>query len=136
MVDRDRVLIKIDELDGYLGELRSIAPASYDDFLQTEKRRACERLLQVSIECLVDVCGLLLRGKRLGLPADETDVFEKLEQAGVIPSSMRDTLRRMKGFRNILVHDYARLDDRITFDMVCSRMEDFERIKHQLLKNL
>jgi len=29
-VDRDRDLVKIDEIDGYLGELGEIAPASFD----------------------------------------------------------------------------------------------------------
>lgn len=136
MVDRDRVLIKIDELDGYLRELRSIAPETYEEFLQTEKKRASERLLQISIDCLIDICGLLLRGKRLGLPADETDIFDKLDEAGILPSPMKDTLRRMKGFRNILVHDYAKIDDRITFDMLRSHLDDFEHIKRSLQKSL
>lgn len=44
MIDRERVLAKLDELDGYLTELRSIAPEQ-----RVEKKRACERLLQASV---------------------------------------------------------------------------------------
>jgi len=136
VVDRDRILIKIDELEGYLRELRSIVPDTYEEFQETEKKRACERLLQIGIECLIDICGLLLRGKRLGLPADETDIFEKLQEATIISPEMKDTLRRMKGFRNILVHDYAKIDDRITFEMLQSHLGDFEEIKRRLLNSL
>lgn len=50
MVDRDRVLTKLDELDGYVRELRSIVPASLEAYLAVEKKRACERLIQVSVE--------------------------------------------------------------------------------------
>ena len=49
MLDRERTLAKIDTLDGYLRELRTIAPASFEEYTTIEKRRACERLLQVSI---------------------------------------------------------------------------------------
>ncbi len=44
MLDRDRILSKLAELDGYLNELQSIAPKSFEEFQQIEKRRACERL--------------------------------------------------------------------------------------------
>lgn len=136
MVDRDRVLVKLDELEGYLGELRSIAPASMEQFRQTEKKRACERLLQVAIECVIDVCGLIVRGKRLGLPADESDLFDKLLGAKIITVELRDVLRSMKGFRNILVHDYARIDDTVTFEMTRSRLDDFAEIRRQILAEL
>lgn len=52
MLDRERILAKIDVLDGYLKELREILPASFGEYKKIEKRRACERLLQVSIECI------------------------------------------------------------------------------------
>ena len=58
MLDRERVLAKIDALDGYLRELHEILPASFEEYQRIEKRRACERLLQVSIECVIDLCGL------------------------------------------------------------------------------
>lgn len=32
MVDRDRLLAKLDELDGYLAELRSIVPDRFEDY--------------------------------------------------------------------------------------------------------
>ena len=81
MIDRERVLVKLDALDGYLTELRSILPASLAAYQQVEKRRACERLLQVSVECVLDVCHMVVTGMRLGLPADEDDVFDKLRRA-------------------------------------------------------
>ena len=53
MLDRDRILAKLDELDGYLSELQQVLPESYARFMESaEKRRACERLLQISIKCV------------------------------------------------------------------------------------
>jgi uncharacterized protein YutE (UPF0331/DUF86 family) len=39
----------------------------------------------------------------------------------------------MKGFRNILVHEYGRVDDRIVFDVAVNRLGDFEDFKREVL---
>jgi uncharacterized protein YutE (UPF0331/DUF86 family) len=116
MLDRERTLAKLDELHGYLGELRHIVPESYARYMESvEKRRACERVLQIAVECVMHVCALFVSGLRLGLPAEEDDLIEKLEQAGLISSEMAKVLKRMKGFRNILVHEYGRIDNALVF---------------------
>jgi len=124
MLDRERILGKIDQLEGYLRELRTIVPQDFAAYQKVEKRRACERLLQLSIGAVIDVCHLLVTGLRLGIPAEEDDLFEKSEAAGVISPQTRETLREMKGFRNILVHEYARIDDRMVYEVARSRLGD------------
>lgn len=136
MVDRDRILAKLDELEGSLNELRQIAPATFEAYQAIEKRRACERLLQISIESLVDICNLFVSGLRLGLPSEENDLFEKLERAGVISTKMRETLQRLKAFRNLLVHEYGRINDRLVFEFLQIRLGDFENFRREILKAL
>jgi len=85
--------------------------------------------LQIAVEAVIDICAMLVQGLRLGLPAEEDDVFDKLAQHGVLSQKMVETLRRMKGFRNILVHEYGRVDDRIVFDVAVNRLGDFEDFK-------
>ncbi|MDP2626193.1 MAG: DUF86 domain-containing protein [Candidatus Rokubacteria bacterium] len=133
MVDRDRVLAKLDELDGYLRELRAVAPERFEDYQRTEKRRACERLIQIALEAVIDVCSLLVVGLRLGLPGEEDDLFEKLARHGSISASMAATLRRMKGLRNILVHEYGRVNDEIVFETVRGRLEDFDTFRAEII---
>ncbi len=133
MLDRERILAKIDVLDRYLKELREILPTSFGEYKKIEKRRASERLLQVSIECVIDICGMLVTGLRLGLPAEEDDLFEKLEQAGLISSSRKQSLKKMRGFRNILVHEYGEVDDTIVYDVLQNNLNDFEAFKKEIL---
>jgi uncharacterized protein YutE (UPF0331/DUF86 family) len=133
VIDRDRLLAKLDELDGYLRELRSIAPTRFDEYLRVEKKRACERLVQVLVEAVIDACALLVAGLRLGLPGEEDDLFEKLAARGVISPPMAETLRRMKGLRNLLVHEYGRINDELVFETVRQRLGDFEAFKREIL---
>ncbi len=51
-------------------------PADRTAYEEIEKRRACERLLQISVETVVTISQLLVSGLRLGLPAEENDLAE------------------------------------------------------------
>ncbi len=87
----------------------------------------------MSIEAAVDVCSLLVAGLRLGLPGEENDLFEKLTDRRVISRPMADLLRRMKGMRNILVHEYGRVADELIFETVSRRLGDFEAFKREIV---
>lgn len=137
MLDRDRILSKIDELYGYLKELKEIAAVDYNEYLLSiEKRRACERLLQISVECVIDICSLFVSGLRLGIPAEESDIFERLFKNRIISAELKDVLKTMKGFRNILVHDYAGIDNTIVYEIATSRLTDFEIFIKEMLNSL
>ncbi|MGQ0811994.1 MAG: type VII toxin-antitoxin system HepT family RNase toxin [Nitrospiraceae bacterium] len=137
MLDRERILAKLDQLESDLGELRQIIPESFAEYMgKLEKRRACERVLQISIECMIDICGLIVAGLRLGLPAEEEDVFEKLEQAKLMSPAMLMTLRSMRGFRNILVHEYGGIDNSIVFKIATTKLQDLSTFQSEVLRVL
>ncbi len=125
-MDRERILARLDALGGYLRELRGIVPPSFAAYRKVEVRRACERLAQLAIEAALDVCALLVRELRLGVPGEEDDLLTKLRDAGVLSPAAVENLRRMKGFRNVLVHEYTAIDDRIVYEVVSNRLGDLE----------
>jgi len=131
-VDEQRILTKIDELDAYLEELRAVAPENFKEYERIEKKRSCERLLQLCIECVIDICKVLVSGMRLGLPSDENDLFLKLHKRGVVSGTMWRVLRQMRGFRNILIHEYAAVDDELVYEYVSARLGDFESFKKEI----
>jgi uncharacterized protein YutE (UPF0331/DUF86 family) len=137
VLDRDRILAKLDELDGYLGELSQVIPSSFGEYRDSvAARRACERLLQISVECALDICSLFVSGLRLGLPADEEDLIQKLERAGLISSALGALLNSMKGFRNVIVHEYGHVDDSIVYEIATKRLQDFATFKQEVLRAL
>jgi uncharacterized protein YutE (UPF0331/DUF86 family) len=133
VVDRDRVLVKLDELESDLGELRAVAPDRFEIYQRIETKRACERLIQVSVEAVIDICALLVVELRLGLPGEEDDLFERLFRHGAVSGPMAATLRRMKGLRNLLVHEYGRINDELVFETVHGRLGDFDAFKDEVL---
>src|SRR5262249_54983056 len=64
------------------------------------------------------------------------DLFEKFLDRRVISRPMADVLRRMKGMRNILVHEYGRVDNALVFETVAQRLDDFDDAgTHQQLRD-
>ena len=98
MLDKERILGKIDDMDSYLNELRQIVPENFSDYQRIEKKRSCERLLQLCIECVIDVCKLFVSGLKLGLPHEENDVFDKMHNRKLISSDLVSLLKEMRGF--------------------------------------
>jgi len=133
MLDKERILAKIDELDGYLKEIEEVKPKDFEEYEGSiEKKRSCERLLQISIECVVDVCALLARGLSVGLPADEDDLFDKLGMEKILSEEMVGKLKQMKGFRNIIVHRYGTVDDRLVYNALTEDVRDFIAFREQV----
>ena len=87
----------------------------------------------MAVEATIDACAMLVTGLRLGLPGEESDLFEKLARRDVISGAMTETLRRMKGMRNLLVHDYGRIDDELVFETVRDRLADFGTFRREVL---
>jgi len=134
MLDKERILSKIDELNSYVAELKAIMPEDYESYNEnSEKKRACERLLQISIETVIDICMLLVKGLQLGMPSSEENVFGKIEKKKIITQEMKNKLKGMKGFRNILVHHYADIDDELVFENL-KGIIDFKEFKGQIIK--
>lgn len=136
MLDRERILGKVDELDTYLNELAQIAPGSLEEYQKIEKKRSCERLLQLCVECAIDICKLFVSGLRLGLPSEENDLFDKMRKKDIITEEMNSTLKEMRGFRNILVNEYAAVDDELVFGTIKTKLEDFRKFKKEILDGL
>ncbi len=136
-MDKKRILAKLDELNSYLEELDKIKLNDFDEYKSSiENKRACERLLQISIETVIDICNIIATGLKLGLPADEEDLIKKLENKKVFSKEIRIILNKMKGFRNILVHKYGVVDDELVFEVLSERLEDFEKFKEEVLAAL
>jgi uncharacterized protein YutE (UPF0331/DUF86 family) len=136
-LDKNRILSKIDELDKYLGELEEILPKDFDEYNHSiEKKRACERLLQISIEIIIDILNIITSKLKLGLPSDEEELIQKIYVKGIISKSLKKILTEMKGFRNILVHKYGEVEDEIVYEILSEKLSDFEKFREEILKFL
>jgi uncharacterized protein YutE (UPF0331/DUF86 family) len=88
------------------------------------KQDAIAANLQRIAEQAIDIANHLIKKKKLGLPKDSKESFAILAGTGIIPESLAARLKSMVGFRNILVHDYRKLDLGIMLDVIEHRLDD------------
>jgi uncharacterized protein YutE (UPF0331/DUF86 family) len=69
-----------------------------------------ERGLQLATEILFDIGNHILAGRFDWSPSTYEEIPQKLCERKVISEELRDRLRGLGGFRNILVHDYLDVD--------------------------
>ncbi|MCD6335871.1 MAG: DUF86 domain-containing protein [Candidatus Latescibacteria bacterium] len=88
---------------------------------------AVERGLQVAIQNLVDIGSHILSAEAVNDYEDYTEIIDRLGDRGVLPKDFAASIRGMAGFRNILVHEYLRIDLEEVYRMLHERLDDFSR---------
>ena len=59
-----------------------------------------------------------------------------MQKKNILSAKMNLALKEMKGFRNILVHEYATIDDELVFRLINTKLEDFREFKQEVLNAL
>ena len=81
--------------------------------------------LEFCIENVFDICAVLNADHNLGVPGSDEDIVDNLIRNKVLPDEIKEKLGAMKGFRNIMVHRYGKLDDDLAFNIVSENLGDF-----------
>jgi uncharacterized protein YutE (UPF0331/DUF86 family) len=42
----------------------------------------------------------------------------------------------MRAFRNLLIHEYGRIDDRLVYEMVKNKLSDFQAFRQEMLEGI
>jgi uncharacterized protein YutE (UPF0331/DUF86 family) len=109
MVDVERVRSLLRRLAGDLTDLEGEDP----DQLVADPRglRAVKYSFVTAIEAAIDVAQHLCASEHWGTPATNADAFVLLGRHGAIEPDLAGRMAGAVGFRNVLVHEYAVVDD-------------------------
>ena len=118
MIDEVLIEKKLRELNRYLKELEDSKNISWDEFYSSLGKQwmICHGL-QLSIQTLIDVGNHILAAIGENQIEDYVDIIDKLGERNIIPPEFSKAIRGMAGLRNILVHEYARLDLKKIYDI-------------------
>ena len=105
MVDRDLVLRKISELDEYQQQLQEFKGITVQQY-----RRVADRWIS---ECAVSYA----------------DIFKVLGENNVLEKKLVDRMEKMAKFRNILVHQYEKIEAEIIVGILKNNLRDFDQFR-------
>lgn len=87
---------------------------------------AIDRVLQLTIECSIDIGKEIITGLELEKPLNYKHVFVILSRKKIINHNLSEEMQEMAGFRNELVHDYLYLDPKKVFNIFQDKFKIFE----------
>jgi uncharacterized protein YutE (UPF0331/DUF86 family) len=135
VVDRDLLRRKLAELSEYVSqvsEYRDLTVESYRADWKTQ--RIVERTLQMAIEACLDIASHVLADRQLRAPSTYAETFEILAKAGLVSPDLARVMIEMTGFRNIVVHEYARIDADVVIRILRSGLGDLRRFEAEALR--
>ncbi|MEK6824063.1 MAG: DUF86 domain-containing protein [Nanoarchaeota archaeon] len=115
----NRINEKIEEIEKYLQELSEIIPLNFDEYKDDFKTSAaCERYSEKIIGAIIDATFLIIKENRFKIPEEEKQSFDILHEEKIISNELKERLKDAKGMRNILAHEYGKIDDKIVFESI------------------
>jgi uncharacterized protein YutE (UPF0331/DUF86 family) len=128
MIDAEVVARRILVLSETLQHLRRRLPQIDAQQLLADPmlQAAVERWLQVAVETCIDIAYHVVAACGWPAPEGARDAFAQLSAQGIITPELAARLGRVAGMRNILVHDYVRVDRSILADAVHMSLVDLE----------
>lgn len=137
MVDKSLVLRKFAELEEYLRQIGDYSNISVKEYLENWKvQRIVERTLQMMIEICVDIASHIVSDAGYRVPKSYGDTFRVLHENKIISQSLFGKMEKMAKFRNIVIHQYSKVDAEIVVNILKRDLDDFLDFKKAIIKLL
>lgn len=133
----EKIYSRIENLKNYVKILEGLQDITLEE-LEKEpiKKGALERYLQLAIESCVDIAEMIISDQRLSTPQTATEAIEILGKEGILDGSFAKEFAKAVGFRNILIHDYVRIDYQVVLENLKNNLSDFHRFIKAILQFL
>src|SRR3989338_2044943 len=112
-IDKKKLHAREKEIREALSSIRDLAKLPDEEFFSDAKNiAALKYYLIVALEAAGSVCIHVCARKLNKAVTEYPDCFETLRASKVFPKELGDELVNMARFRNLLVHQYWKVDDR------------------------
>ena len=111
----------------YLGDVEEYKKYSQEEIeINPGIRFALERILYLITQASIDLGEILIAYKKLRKPGNQSEIFQILKEKNVITRHLEEKLIAMTGFRNVIAHDYAKIDYAKVYKVLHEGLKDIE----------
>lgn len=126
MFDRAIVQERLKKLEEQLVLLRELQRVPKEQFVTNPRDYVYAlHLLQTAIQAVIDIGTHLVASLNLGRLEEYRDVARLLAQEKIIPEDLRPKMEKMIGLRNLIIHEYLRIDLDKVYQMIQRNLDDF-----------
>ncbi len=133
----NKIVGKLQALDEYLGYLKDLQKVNKKSFLADYHQFGLgEHYLHLSIEVLLDVAKMVIIAFNFPRPEENRDVFRVLHDKKVMSEKLYNQLMGASGFRNVLIHEYEKINRERVYEYLQNDIDQFREFKRQALRFL
>ncbi len=138
MPDKAVICAKLEVMLGYYQELRQVVEKITIDNYKKDIliKRTIEREIQLIVESATDINNMLLKKIDKGPAKDYFNSFIDLAENNIIEMDFALQIAPSTGLRNILVHEYNRIDDNIVFNSIENIIKYYKRYFEEISEYL
>src|SRR3989338_7850819 len=136
---QQKIFEKLENLKESLGYLRRLQQeaGSQEEFIADfHVFGNTERYLQLSVQSIINIAYLVIIDLDLRRPDDNYEAVSMLHENNVVSESLANKLTKMVGLRNILVHEYGKIDRKKVYEVLTMQLGDIEEFQRQILSYL
>lgn len=111
MVNQNIIKAKINHIKTTLERLEEKQNISIDEFKRNKDLQDIVlHNLQLSIQGCIDIASHIISDEGWAVPDTLSGLFDILLKQKIIPERLNVSLKKMTGFRNIIIHEYQTID--------------------------
>lgn len=127
MVDRNILVAKVTTIEKCLNKVKEKSSASLDLFKADEDSQDIVLFnLMQAIQGCVDLAAHIVSDEGYGMAGSMNEFYYLLRGRGIISVDMQEKLISAVGFRNLVVHEYAKPDLNLVYDIATHGIKDLE----------
>lgn len=134
MVDTEIILAKASACRKHLRRIEQKSDAGITQFLNNPDHQDVVLFnMQMAIQNCSDIAAHIISDQGLGVAGSNNEMFYILEENHIITREIAETMVKAIGFRNLIAHEYARLDLEKVFHIAKKDIQEIQQFIKAIL---
>lgn len=136
-IEREAIFPRIDGIGKNLKKLEELSRLSFEEFSVGDPFDLAQHHLRLALEGIFHISTHILSRLPGGRAVEYKEIALKMGELKIVPTGFaKETMVKMAGMRNILVHHYSDLDAKKLYDTVKNHRVDIEQFLSYIKKFL
>jgi len=135
VIDKDVILAKAYKVEHHLRRIKEKREIGLDKFLaDLDFQESILFNLQMALQNCIDLAAHIISDEELGVVGSTSEMFYILEENGYIDRGLSENMVAAVGFRNLIVHEYVKIDLKQVYHIAHHNIDDLEHFVKAIVK--
>jgi len=136
VIDRELIISKANRIHHHLQQIRRKRGADLAEFLASEDRQQLVAFnIQLAVQNCTDIAAHIIAGQGWGVSGSINEMFYTLEEKGCLSHETTEKMVAAVGFRNLVVHEYGKIDNKRLFEIASKDIDDLTAFLREIFKH-